>query len=218
MKKLASAALATALMATLPTIAAAKTKPNQRQIGDATASCVVSAEPARVRILLATLPGSPAETRAARRLEPTFNACSENAYRLTAGRRGAGLFNGRADLAAEMAVVAADTGRTPAGGGGAWYLTLAKAAPKDGYDQFLLGVQEFGACVVGADAGNALKLVRSAPGSHDEVEAVAAMRPTLGPCVVQGTKLNFTRDELRLAVAEPLYHALTGTPSPVAAR
>ena len=211
-------AVAAAAMVCTAGAASAKLKPNQRQIGDATASCTVGAEPARVRALLATLPGSPAEARAAKRLETTFNACSEEAYKLTAGKRGAGLFNSRADLAAAMALEAAVGGRQPRPGGDAWYATLLKTAPKGGYDGFLVGVQEFGACVVQADTGAALGLVRSAPGSREEAAAVAAMRPALSPCISRGAKLNFTRDELRLAVAEPLYHALTGGSAPVAAR
>jgi len=213
----AGMALALALVVTQPVLAA-RAKPNQRQVGDITARCVVGAERPRVRALLSTLPGSPAELRAAKRLSGSFEACSEGGYRLTAGRRGSGLFNGRADLAAAMALDAADGGARARAGAPAWYLASVKTASRNGFDPVMLGVAEFGACVVAADPDYALALVRADAGGLNEAAAVTALRPALAPCIAREQKLNFTRDELRLVVAEPLYHALTGDNAPATAR
>ncbi len=76
-----------------------------------------------------------------------------------------------------------------------------------------LGMQEFGTCVVKAAPDGALALVRSKAGSIEESQALAAIRPSLPGCVVTGKPISIKRDQLRLMIAEPLYHAIVDGPA-----
>ncbi|MDB5704958.1 MAG: hypothetical protein JWN66_2074 [Sphingomonas bacterium] len=178
----------------------------------ATAECTVEQDPKSVAALLATLPGSPDEGRVTGTLAPTYLACSSEKFVLGIGRGSQGLYNGRAHLAAAAIVDALDHGRvnmTQGGSAAPWYVgAIAGKAPIRDYDAVALGMQEFGTCVVKAAPEASAKLVQSAAGSAEEKQARIAIAPVLAGCVAQGKPLRMNVDQLRLMIAEPLYHAI----------
>lgn len=179
------------------------------KLGRVAAECAVDQDHGSVAALLQTLPGSPDEEKAARRIAPVFEACGAE---LAISPWSQALGNGRADLAAAAAQRELAKGSTPSSDAiTPWYASaIARRTLGDGYDAVSLGMQEFGTCVVGAAGSATAQLVGSAAGSAEERAAIAAIKPVLAGCVVQGKPLHMTLDQLRLMVAEPLYHVIAG--------
>ena len=181
--------------------------PAEAKLGRIAAECTVEQDHGNVAALLRTLPGSPEESRAAHKLAEIFAACGAE---LNISTYSQGLYNGRADLAAAAAAHA--LGRqaptfpaalTP------WYKTaITGRSPGYGYDPVSLGMQEFGTCVVGAAGDASARLIRSAAGSAEERDAIGAIKPVLAGCLVQGQPMHMTLDQLRLLIAEPVYHVV----------
>jgi hypothetical protein len=201
--------MAAVLAASAATVASAEQGPAAVALSRSTAECTVGENPGAVAALLQTLPGSPEEDRAAHRVAPIFNACGAE---LAISRWSQGLYNGRAALAAAAVSRELAKGRT-AGSDGAmspWYsAAIAGKASGIGYDATSLGMQAFGTCVVGAAREPSASLLASAAGSAEERAAIAAIKPVLAGCIAQGKPIHMTLDQLRLMVAEPLYHVLT---------
>jgi hypothetical protein len=216
MKAIAIAVAAAALPLVATGAAAADDSGKLRETR-ATAECVVEQQPAKVTALLRTLPGSEAESSVAKDLGEIYTACSGDKYALTISRWSQSLYNGRPAMAAAAASAAADErGANVARLSEAtlWYTNaIAGKRAGSGYDAVSLGMQEFGTCVVKAAPGGALQLVRSRAGTTAETQALAAIRPVLAGCVVQGKPISMKRDQLRLMIAEPLYHAIVDGPA-----
>ncbi|MEO6215595.1 MAG: hypothetical protein ABIO86_06165 [Sphingomonas sp.] len=198
-------ALVAPMVASAAIAAAAPAAP---KLGRIAAECTVEQDHGNVAALLRTLPGSPEESRAAHRIAEIFAACGAE---LNISTRSQGLYNGRADLAAAAAARA--LGRQapsfPAAPLAPWYKSaIAGRSPGHGYDAVSLGMQEFGTCVVGAVGDASARLIRSAAGSAEEREAIGAIKPVLAGCVVQGQPMHMTLDQLRLLIAEPVYHVV----------
>jgi hypothetical protein len=195
-----AAAIIASLMASAATAGEAK-------LGRSAAECTVDQAYGSVATLLQTLPGSSDEEKAARRVAPVFAACGAE---LAISPFSQALGNGRADLAAAAARRELAKGNMPSSGAVTpWYATaVAGGGLGHGYDAVSLGMQEFGTCVVGAAGTASAQLVRSDAGSAEERAAIAAIRPVLAGCVAQGKPLHMTLDQLRLMVAEPLYHVI----------
>ena len=195
--------------ASVATVASAEQGPAAATLSRSTAECTVGQAHGSVVALLRTLPGSPEEDKAAHRIAPIFNACGAE---LDISRWSQGLYNGRAALAAAEVGRELAKGRS-AGSDGAvtpWYnAAIAGKAPGLGYDATSLGMQAFGTCVVGAARDPSARLVASAAGSVEERAAIAAIKPVLAGCIAQGKPMHMTLDQLRLMVAEPLYHVIT---------
>jgi hypothetical protein len=182
----------------------------------ATAECVMAEAPDQVRQLLGSLPGSSDEQRAAKRLASVYSSCSGDSFGLSLSNGTQGLYNGRADMAAAATSLALKSGRRALRPGEVktWYLgSIAGRSPGNGYDAVALGMQEFGTCVVNAAPEASTDLVQSAAGSDAERRALDAIKPVLGGCVVTGKPISMKRDQLRLMIAEPLYHAIVDGPS-----
>jgi len=200
--------LAVLVAASVSGVAGAEEGPAAVKLGRVAAECTVAQDRGPVAALLRTLPGSPEEERAARRVAPLFNACGAE---LGISRSSQGLYNGRADLAAAAAQRELARGSSPSSGGklSPWYASaISGRAPGQGYDSVSLGMQEFGTCVVGAAPDASARLVNSLAGSAEERAAIGGIKPVLAGCAVQGKPLRMTLDQLRLLVAEPLYHII----------
>jgi hypothetical protein len=183
----------------------------------AIAQCSIEQDAKSVGTLLGTLPGSDAEARAAARLVPVYTACSGDNIGLAIRPGTQSLYNGRAGLAAAAAALALDQGRgniSNAAIASPWYVLSIRGltAGRD-YDGVSLGMQEFGTCVVKAAPDASARLVRSSAGGDDERQALDGIRPVLAGCLVQGRPIHMKLDQLRLMVAEPLYHVLVDGPS-----
>lgn len=63
----------------------------------------------------------------------------------------------------------------------------------------------FGTCVAASDQDQATAILKTAAGSTAEKAAMIAMVPKFSPCVSEGTEFNFTRTDLRSALAEGAY-------------
>ncbi|MFA6114493.1 MAG: hypothetical protein WC729_10880 [Sphingomonas sp.] len=210
-------AVAAAALPLIATGAAAADDTAKQRETYATAACVVEQEPTMVKALLRTLPGSSDESSVAADLGEIYTACSGDKYALTISRWSQSLYNGRPAMAAAAATAAADergTNVARLSEASAWYsYAITGKRPGSGYDAVSLGMQEFGTCVVKAAPDGALQLVRSKAGSAEETQALAAIRPALPGCVVQGKPISMKRDQLRLMIAEPLYHAIVDGPA-----
>jgi hypothetical protein len=68
-----------------------------------------------------------------------------------------------------------------------------------------LGLQDFGDCVVRAKPAESRALMLSEVEAAEEGRAFTAIAPALGPCLVQGAQVRFSRPILRGLIAESLY-------------
>jgi hypothetical protein len=173
------------------------------------ARCIADNDPRGVRALLATLPGSPAELRAGRKLRGLMAAC--------AGRTDAAgdlAWRERAEIAEAALRNHFETGHgrtTGVGSASAWRVSAdAKLVAGRDYSSADLGMRMFGECVVAAQSEAAAQLLRTEPGSAEESKAIGALSPALGPCLASGQNLRVKRQDLRFVLAEPLYHFIVG--------
>lgn len=180
---------------------AAGRKSDMREV----AQCVVDNDAGDVRKLLATVPGSRAEAAVAVRVLDYYGGCSDNV-----AASGPISWRDRAELA--DAALTKRLGRkmpdmTAAAARDGWALTPGKGmSPGVDYNPSAVGVRMLGDCVVRAMPQAALDLLRSQPGSTAEANAISALAPAVAPCVTGGQSFRVKRAELRLLVAEPLYH------------
>jgi hypothetical protein len=169
------------------------------------AACVVDNDPRHVRILLSSTPGSPAETAAAGPVMQYYGGCNDNkavngtiAWRERAEIANAALLKRIGKASSDVAAAAAQPG---------WGFTLPSGlvAGTD-YDSAAVGMQMLGDCIVRAAPQAAVDLARSDAGSVEEGVAIGRLSPALAPCVPAGQNMRVKRADLRLVVAEPLYH------------
>jgi hypothetical protein len=73
--------------------------------------------------------------------------------------------------------------------------------------QHSVGMIAYARCVLDQAPQQIMALFRTAPGSASEGTAFSALGPTLGPCLPEGMKVEFTRPQLRGALAEAAYRA-----------
>lgn len=173
------------------------------------AQCVVDNDMTDVKALLKTLPGSGEERRAGGRVMVYYGGCSDNttAIGLIAWRERAEI--ARAALLDRFGEGRFDDARFDAAAPPRAQWALVVAAAAGGYDESLVAIRQYGDCIVGAAPGSALRLTRSTPGSTDEALAIAALKPAMSDCLTPGQNLRVKREELRLIVAEPLYHMIS---------
>jgi len=169
--------------------------------GSDVAECVVDNDLWEVRKLLDTVPGSQAEARAARGVLVYYGGCSDN--RIAIGNLA---WRERAEIAYaalqnRLGKGAVDTASPPPRA--RWALLST-----DG-NQRLVAVRQFGDCVVDLAPAKALRLIQSPAGSRDEAAAIDALRPSLDDCLAPRQNFTVKRGDLRLILAEPLYHMLS---------
>lgn len=169
--------------------------------GPDVAECVVDNDPREVRKLLDTVPGSGDEARASRGILVYYGGCSDN--RVATGNLA---WRERAEIAYAALENRLDNGRFDATSPpprARWALMST------GGNRKLIAVRQFGDCVVGLAPAGALRLVQSTAGSRDEAAAIDALRPSLNDCLAPRQNFTVKRADLRLIVAEPLYHMLS---------
>lgn len=186
-------------------LAAATALPVQAETDrDAVAECVVDNDLRDVRALLNTVPGSPEERRTSDRIMVYYGGCNDN--KIMTGRLA---WRERAEIA--NAALMARIGRSQFDAASAsrdgWKLamTSGKVAGTD-FDAGSVSMRQFGDCIVTLAPVAAVQLARSARGSGDEAAAIATLAPTLNDCIAPGQNFRVKRADLRLIVAEPLYH------------
>jgi len=196
-KGVAGLALAVAGLVALTSEARAETSPIEA------AECVVDNDAHHVVALLRTVPGSPVEAKAAARLVQLYGACMDN-------RTVKGSFSWLER--AELATAALNKRLTkdvtlPAASPAVWEADVKPTMlPGRDFSGHSLGLAMFGACVVRAAPDASLQYFRAEP--TDAAAALATLRPTLASCMQPSHSLRLTPAQLRLIVAEPLYHAL----------
>jgi hypothetical protein len=172
----------------------------------AVAECVVDNDADDVRILLKTIPGSPAEAAAAKPVMDYYGGCNDNK-----AMGGAIAWRERAEIA-NAALIKRMGKRSPdvsAASQPGWALDIGKGkvAGAD-YDAGSVGTRMLGDCIVRAAPQAAVDLARSATGSAAEQAAIGQLSTVLAPCIPAGQNMRVKRTDLRLIVAEPLYHLL----------
>lgn len=169
----------------------------------AVAECVVDNDIRDVRTLLNTLPGSPEERRAGARIMAFYGGCNDN--KVMGGQLA---WRERAEIA--NAALLARLGASPFDGAAAprdgWKLAVSGKVAGTDYDAGSASMRQFGDCIVAVDTAAALRLAKSLPKSADEAAAINALTPTLNDCLAPGRNFKLKRADLRLIVAEPLYH------------
>ena len=172
------------------------------------AECVVDNDKADVRALLKAVPGSPGDVRATEKVLVFYGGCNDN-------KRAEGNFawQERAEIA-EAALAGLLGTKTPdvtnAVGQEGWALALPSGAkPSADYDSVKVGMRMLGDCIVRANPQGALALIRTDHGSAAEAAAAGGLSGNLAACLPAGQTLKLKRQELRLVVAEPLYHLLS---------
>ncbi|MEO5937804.1 MAG: hypothetical protein ABIQ43_02205 [Sphingomonas sp.] len=172
---------------------------------DAVAECVVDNDFRDVRAMLNTLPGSPEERRAGAKIMVFYGGCNDNkvvtgqiAWRERAEIANAALLSRIGGSRFDAAAPARD----------GWKLAVAGKVAGTDYDAGSASMRQFGDCVVAIAPAAALRLARSTRDSGEESAAIAALSPTLGDCIAPGQNFKVKRADLRLIVAEPLYHLL----------
>ncbi|HEX8302287.1 hypothetical protein [Sphingomonas sp.] len=162
------------------------------------ATCVADSEPRGVRKLLSTLPGSDDEARASRKLAVAYDACRGTVWYDFA--------DARALLA--VAIMAGSANRPGSVAASPWYASaISGRSVGVDYSAAEVARQQYGTCIAAAAPSASAQLVMAAPGSAEERAAIGALKPVLGGCIVQGQTVKLTASNLRLMLAEPLYHA-----------
>jgi hypothetical protein len=171
------------------------------------AACVVDNDPGGVRILLRTTPGSPAESAAAGPVMQYYGGCNDNkavngaiAWRERAEIANAALVKRIGKKSSDVVAAAAQPG---------WAFTLGNGlvAGSD-YNSAAVGMRMLGDCIVRAAPQASVDLARSDAGSAAESAAIGQLSAVLAPCIPAGQNMRVKRADLRLIVAEPLYHLL----------
>ena len=172
------------------------------------AECVVDNDKTDVRALLRAVPGSPNEARATEKVLAFYGGCNDN-------KRAEGSFawQERAQLA-EAALAGLLGKKDPdvvsAVGQDGWAFALPSGArPSADYDSVKVGMRMLGDCMVRANPQGALALVRTDRGSAAEAAAAGALSGNLAACLPAGQSFKLKRQDLRLVVAEPLYHVMS---------
>lgn len=170
------------------------------------AACIVDNDAKDVRALLNTLPGSPEERRVGAKVMVYYGGCNDNSV-----ATGQIAWRERAEIANAALLSRLDSVRfdavSPTREG--WKLAMAegKTAGTD-YDAGSVSMRQFGDCVVAIAPAAAFRLARSPRNSGEEAAAITALSPTLGDCIAPGQNFKVRRADLRLIVAEPLYHLI----------
>ena len=171
------------------------------------ATCVADNDIGDIRALLKTVPGSPAESRITVKLIAFYGGCDDN-------KVASGAFNWheRAELA-EAAVLNLLGRKAPnlvdAVGQSGWAFAMpANAKTSVDYDAVSVGVRMMGDCLVRTNPQVSLTLLQSERGSTGEATAINELSGNIASCIPAGQTLKLKRTDLRLVVAEPLYHVL----------
>ncbi|MBN8815108.1 MAG: hypothetical protein J0J06_06640 [Sphingomonas sp.] len=170
------------------------------------AACMVDNDATDVRKLLDTMPGSPSEAVAAKPILEYYGGCNDNK-----AVSGALAWRDRAEIAnaaliKRMGKKSFDIAAASQPG---WALEIgAGKTPGTDYDAAAAGTRMFGDCIVRAALQAAVDLARSAPGGVAEKTAIDRLSIVLAPCVPAGQNMKVKRADLRLLVAEPLYHLM----------
>jgi len=77
-------------------------------------------------------------------------------------------------------------------------------------------VDELGLCVAETNPAGVRALLATEPEGPEETRALAAINPSLAPCLTTGATLNANRQSLRAALAEALYHRAADPAAPAA--
>ena len=188
-------------------LAGATAAPDADSTGLDVATCVVDNDLRDVRTLLKTVPGSASEGQATAKVLVYYGGCNDNKVM-------AGTFSWRerAEIA-EAALVpmlgkAPDIAEAVARDGWALAMPASVKSPVD-YDAANVGARMMGDCVVRANPQGALALLRADRGSAAEANAINGLSGNIAACLPAGQTLKLKRTDLRLIVAEPLYHVLS---------
>lgn len=190
----------------LSTALPAHAQTDRATVAAAVAECVVDNDLKEVRTLLNTLPGSPEERRIGTKVMAFYGGCNDN--KIVAGQLA---WRERAEIANaallwrldQSPFDAATTSRD------GWKLAVAGKTAGTDYDAGSASMRQFGDCIVAVDPAASLRLARSSRGSGEEAAAITALAPTLNDCLAPGRNFKLKRADLRLIVAEPLYHMVS---------
>jgi hypothetical protein len=92
-----------------------------------------------------------------------------------------------------------------------WFMAPYAALPAGSeIDKVSLVLQDFGHCVASSNWQGSRAFLLSDAGSDQERAAVKALASSLGPCLQEGSEIKLTPQNLRVALAEPMVHILSG--------
>ena len=178
------------------------------------ADCALDRQPGKVRKWLDALPGSTEERKAISALTEDLGTClGSNQQVVFAGK--AVKFHPRALRRPLAAAVALRELRNSGEAGSPniaadpWFVAKLAGLPTgERIDRPTLIIQDFGHCVAQQRWPATRSFLLSAPGSAEEKAAMQALRPVLPSCLSEGLTLSLQPDNLRVVLAEPVYHIL----------
>ena len=92
-----------------------------------------------------------------------------------------------------------------------WFEARLKAHPAGAkIDQVSLARDDYGHCIATRNWAGSRDLLLSVPGGPREKEAIKRLMPVLGPCLTAGSTLQASPANIRLVLAQPVYHLAAG--------
>jgi hypothetical protein len=229
-------AVAALLLLLLPAVGAAAQRTGTRtgrtaRVGNADdaelamammARCIAVRRPEFVQRWLITLPGTPQERDLVNgELDDMTNCLDDD--RLVMDSRTLRFERRALRRPVALATVERGLARAPASApvppeSEPWFVPLiAGMSPQTQLDRGSLAVQDFGHCVALRAWADTRALFATRASSEEESAAVRRLAPALGPCLTEGVSITITHRNLRLLLAEPFYHLMTGAPPGAAA-
>ncbi|MCR2833731.1 hypothetical protein [Parerythrobacter lacustris] len=184
-----------------------------------TAKCVAQDRPTEVRAYLAATPGSAGEEQAYEVFAEKLRKCMPNVDfsgvgNMQAARGALTMRFEHSTLRGALAESMLREGKTELmldkimlGDDGMFVAERFHGERSDTIERvFSLG---FAGCVMGHNAGALEALFQTEPGSDNEKQAIMAMSPSFGQCVMEGQSLKLRAPTLRNQLAEAAYYAVS---------
>jgi hypothetical protein len=183
------------------------------------ADCLLKRHPALAAKWLGMLPGTAEERALLNGISDDLGICMSRDRLLVLDSKRVGFqpVSLRIPIATALAIRAlASLPRSFAPGPAAqpWFEAKLKAHPAGArIDQVSLARDDYGHCVATRRWAGSRDLLLSKPGSPQEKDAIRRLVPVLGPCLTEGSTLQLTPANIRLMLAQPVYHLATGAKS-----
>jgi hypothetical protein len=176
------------------------------------ADCLLGRHPALAATWLATLPGTAEERKLLIGISDDLGDCMSMDRLLVLENKSVGFQPVSLRIPIAMALATKALARLPRNyapdpAAPPWFEAKLKthlAGAK--IDRVSLARDDYGHCVATRKWAGSRDLLLSKPGSPEEGAAIRQLRPVLGPCLTEGSTLQLTPANIRLMLAQPVYH------------
>jgi hypothetical protein len=180
------------------------------------AECLLDRHPALAAKWLGTLPGTAEERSLLNGISDDLGNCMSMDRLLVLDNKRVGFQP--VSLRIPVAIALATTtltklprGFAPDAAAQPWFEAGLKIHPAGArIDQVSLARDDYGHCVATRKWAASRDLLLSKAGSPQEKAAIKQLLPVLGPCLTAGSTLQLTPANIRLMLAQPVYHLAKG--------